>query len=376
MKILIMVKKYGVRTHTFVRNHVDVSSRKNEVIVLANEVVDAEKWIDTDLRIIPFNEPKRLGPLLYRLRDRGWYYSYRNRLFAVALEKMLNDCRPDVMHFHFGTYAPYVLQNLRNFERWRIFVSFHGIDASAALRNPGYVRFLRKYFARPNVTPVFACEAIRRYISSFGIDCSGGKILYCGVDTDFFKREPVKREPKPFVFTQISSFRDKKGHAVTIRTFKKLLDHVEPGSVRLILGGDGPLLEASKELCVELGIQNLVDFPGWCSAEMTREILNHSDAFVHHSVTPPKSGDREGTTTSTMEAMAMELPVVASNHSGIPEVVETGVNGLLVEEYDVDSYVEALKSIMGWGLQPENRKKIVERFSKEVHERNLERLYE
>jgi colanic acid/amylovoran biosynthesis glycosyltransferase len=131
-----------------------------------------------------------------------------------------------------------------------------------------------------------------------------------------------------------------------------------------------------RALCAKLGIKDLVDFPGWCSAKMTRDILNRSDAFVHHSVTPPKSGDREGTTTSTMEAMAMELPVVASNHSGIPEVVEHGVNGLLVDEYDVDSYVEALKSIMGWGLLPDNRKKIIEEFSKEVHERNLERLYE
>ena len=376
MKILIMVKKYGIRTHTFVRNHVDVSSRKHEVAVLANEVVDVDKWRDINLQIIPFNESKRLAPLIYRLREHGLYYSFRNRKFASELEKFLDDCQPDVIHLHFGNYAPYVLQNLRNFDRWRVYISFHGIDASAALRNPGYVKFLRKYFARPNVTPVFACEAIRCYISSFGIDCSGGKILYCGVDTDFFKRELIARDTKPFVFTQISSFRDKKGHDVTIRTFKKLLNRVEPGSVKLVLGGDGLLLEPSKALCKKLGIQDLVEFPGWCSAEMTRDILNRSDAFVHHSVTPPKSGDREGTTTSTMEAMSMELPVVASRHSGIPEVVEDGVNGLLVDEYDIDNYVEAMESIMTWGLQPGNREKIVERFSKTVHEQNLERLYE
>ena len=376
MKILIMVQKYGIRTHTFVRNHVDVSSRKHEVAVISNEVVDAKKWSDINLQVIPFREPKRLAPLLQKLRNRGWYYSYRNRKFSAALERIINDYQPDVIHVHFGTYAPYLLHNLSHPERWRIYISFHGIDASAALRNPGYVRFLRKYFTLPNVTPVFTCEAIRRHISSYGIDCSAGKILYCGVDTDFFRREPVKRDPGPFVFTQISSFRDKKGHAVTIRAFKRLIDEMGPGTVKLILGGDGPLLEPSKALCAELGIQDSVEFPDWCSAEMTRDILNRSDAFVHHSVTAARSGDREGTTTSTMEAMAMELPVVASRHSGIPEVVEDGVNGLLVDEYDIDNYVEAMKSIMTWGLLPANRKKIVERFSKMVHEQNLERLYE
>jgi glycosyltransferase involved in cell wall biosynthesis len=64
--------------------------------------------------------------------------------------------------------------------------------------------------------------------------------------------------------------------------------------------------------------------------------------FVQHSVTAPETGDMEGKPVAIMEAMASGLPVVATRHSGINELITDGVDGLLVEEYDIDAMADAL----------------------------------
>ena len=76
-----------------------------------------------------------------------------------------------------------------------------------------------------------------------------------------------------------------------------------------------------------------------------------------------------------MEAMALELPVITTWHSGIPELVEDGLNGFLIEEKDVDTYAEKMEEILSWGLIPENREVILKTFSLDVHMNKLLNLY-
>jgi colanic acid/amylovoran biosynthesis glycosyltransferase len=64
------------------------------------------------------------------------------------------------------------------------------------------------------------------------------------------------------------------------------------------------------------------------------EILESSHIFMLPSVTAA-NGDQEGLPVALMEAMAMGLPVLSTLHSGIPELVEDGLSGLLVPEKDV-----------------------------------------
>ena len=71
----------------------------------------------------------------------------------------------------------------------------------------------------------------------------------------------------------------------------------------------------------------------------------------------------------------MELPVISTYHSGIPELVEDGVNGLLVKERDIEAYANAMEKILSWGYLPENRKKIEKYFEKEKHGALLESYY-
>jgi glycosyltransferase involved in cell wall biosynthesis len=68
---------------------------------------------------------------------------------------------------------------------------------------------------------------------------------------------------------------------------------------------------------------------------------------VQHSVTTPENGDREGKPVAVMEAMASGLPVVATRHSGIAELIDHGVTGFLVDEHDIEAMAEAMIRLAG-----------------------------
>jgi colanic acid/amylovoran biosynthesis glycosyltransferase len=143
---------------------------------------------------------------------------------------------------------------------------------------------------------------------------------------------------------------------------------------KLTFAGGGPLENEMKKLAHQLGIDKHVEFKGWQNPEQIRALLKATDVFVHPSITTDQF-DMESTTVAIMEAMAMELPILSTWHSGIPELVEHGVNGLLAQEKDIDSYAQHMKALLNWGPQPQNRAKIIQSFSKEIHLQKLENYY-
>ena len=104
-------------------------------------------------------------------------------------------------------------------------------------------------------------------------------------------------------------------------------------------------------------------------------MFENADYFIHHSIVDSR-GDMEGIPNALMEAMAMELPVISSIHSGIPELVEDGVNGYLVKEKDVTNYAKRFEDILNFGYLSINREKVIEKFELRAHKRILSQLYQ
>jgi glycosyltransferase involved in cell wall biosynthesis len=110
--------------------------------------------------------------------------------------------------------------------------------------------------------------------------------------------------------------------------------------VKLTLAGDGPDRPRLEEQAKRFEIAANVEFLGYRSQAEVRELLQQTDVFVMGSFA-------EGVPVVLMEAMAAGVPVVATQVAGIPELVESGVNGLLVPPGDADSLAAAIGRLVG-----------------------------
>jgi colanic acid/amylovoran biosynthesis glycosyltransferase len=84
---------------------------------------------------------------------------------------------------------------------------------------------------------------------------------------------------------------------------------------------------------------------GWMRQEEIREWLYKTDILLAPSVTS-RNGDQEGTPVAILEALARGLPVLSTQHSGIPEVIQHGESGILVPERDVTAFTDKLEYLL------------------------------
>ncbi|MFZ4777627.1 MAG: glycosyltransferase, partial [Terrimicrobiaceae bacterium] len=137
---------------------------------------------------------------------------------------------------------------------------------------------------------------------------------------------------------QASRLVEKKGLPTALRAFAVFLKS-QP-LTKFSIAGEGPLESDLRELATSLGIAASVDFPGFLSQESLARLIADAHIFLHPSETV--RGDVEGIPNSLLEAMASGLPSVATDHGGIPEVIQEGITGLLCQEGDRDGIAKAL----------------------------------
>lgn len=111
-----------------------------------------------------------------------------------------------------------------------------------------------------------------------------------------------------------------------------------------IIGG-GPLEEALRARVAERGLQGFVSIPGPQPQEEVRRLLQNATLFVLACATEPDGG-KDTLPTVIVEAMAAGLPVVSTRLAGVPEMVEHGVTGLLVEEKQPQLLADALETVL------------------------------
>lgn len=115
--------------------------------------------------------------------------------------------------------------------------------------------------------------------------------------------------------------------------------------VRYLVLGDGILGQELVSFSVAQGLQEVVGFYGDTTNEQVAEIVRQASVFLLPCVIA-EDGDRDGTPTAITEAMYLETPVVSTNISGIPELVDHDVNGYLVEPKSPKALAEALEKLL------------------------------
>jgi colanic acid/amylovoran biosynthesis glycosyltransferase len=185
------------------------------------------------------------------------------------------------------------------------------------------------------------------------------KVVHCGLSLDrYHYRPPRELVRRIFCAARLSP---QKGHAFLIRAMKSLLDRGH--ELELRLAGDGPRREQLTNLAEELGISDRVSFLGFLTEDEVIRELQDSDLFVLPSFV-------EGLPVSAMEAMAVGVPVIATNIAGTSELIDDGRTGLLVRPSDSEALAGAVvRMINDYGLRLRaaelGRKKVVEEFDLE-----------
>ena len=164
-------------------------------------------------------------------------------------------------------------------------------------------------------------------------------VLRCGVDTKLFSPCEKKAEGRPFQILCVASFEEVKGHKYLVDACKILSDKGLDFECHFV--GYGPLQNQIENQIGELGLQGKFHIHGGLPRNRVLEMLLKSDVFVLASV-PTRQGKREGVPVVLMEAMASGLPVISSQLSGIPELVDHEVSGILTEPGDTDALARAL----------------------------------
>lgn len=363
LKVFVFVDNFAPVTETFVYDHVVGLAKNHDVYVGCINRWNQDRFPYDKVYQLHYPETTIRRIIRSRLYKHHIKLNFFNPTFCTELSDLILNLQPDIIHCHFGPKTILLIDNLKSevFEG-PIFASFHGFDATRLLKlRPAYRRRIRDVFKLPALYPLFVSQYIFNRFQRYGLKCERGKVLYLGTDTDFFK--PFPRHPNAvFTFVQISSFVEKKGHYYLIKAIDALRQKNPELDFRLILGGSGEKEEEIKRQVTILGLEDIVEFKGWMTRESIKETLNQADAFLHFSVTA-NSGDQEGLPISILEAMSMELPICSTFHSGIPELIDNEINGLLVNEKDIEEYAEAMHRISKWGRQPRNRNKVIAHFS-------------
>ena len=168
------------------------------------------------------------------------------------------------------------------------------------------------------------------------------EVVHMGVDPTSYEFRPRSApENGPIRALCVASLQTKKGHAVL---FEALASGAGLERVVLDLAGGGELREPLERLAADLGIADRVRFHGALPESQVRDLLDATNMFVLPSIVAP-DGQMEGLPVALIEAAACGVPSVASDMSGIPELIEDGVTGFLAAPGDPVALAGRLEAV-------------------------------
>lgn len=269
-----------------------------------------------------------------------WMYLLRSLALvpaAVQLGQELRRAGIDHVHAHWATYPTTVALIAHWLFGIRFSFTAHAYDIYLAPQ----LLSAKLRAARHAVT----CARVNAsYLEKIGGPDSGSHITvsYHGVDLQRFA--PVGPQPSisgPPCIVTCGRLQIYKGHHVLLRAFAQL----EPPA-RCIVIGDGPQRANLERLAATLGIADRVQFTGPLPQSEVARYLSQATVFALASIVVTSYGKRDVIPNVLAEAMAMGVPVVASDISGIGELIRDGESGRLVPPNDDRTLARVLAELI------------------------------
>jgi colanic acid/amylovoran biosynthesis glycosyltransferase len=165
-------------------------------------------------------------------------------------------------------------------------------------------------------------------------------VIYDGVCLE--QLPPVSRyQHRPFRIVSVSRLVEKKGFPILLEACRLLKDRLR---FTCEIFGEGPMLIALQAQIAELALDDVVTLHGSRPHAQVLSALESASVFVLACI-EARNGDRDGTPNSLLEAMARGIPVISTRLSGIPEIIEDGVDGVLVPPGEPHALADAIARI-------------------------------
>lgn len=295
-----------------------------------------------------------------------------------VLTAVLRACRRfDVRIWHGHDYKTNALGlMLRRWHPMRLVTTVHGWVHHTA-RTPVYYKIdkwcLRRYEKVFCVSADLHDECLR-----IGVRARKCQLLENGIDLAEYTRANTPSAakaalgfpPDDLLVGGVGRLEPEKGFDVLLRAIRRVSEVGK--TVRLVLVGEGGERTRLEGLAAALGIADRVRLIGWQSD--VRPYFEAMDVFALSSI-------REGLPNVLLEAMALEVPVVATRVAGIPKLIADGTNGRLVEPNDLDGLSRTLSEVLARedlraAYRTVGRRTVAERFSFAARIERMSQVYD
>ncbi len=384
-KFLHSQKKPENKTLIAPRMALEVSSASNNISseaqtaekfqvcqAVSTYLLQTENWIFNQIRFLKdfrsivycLNEKKPNkfdGPLIHSLnRDlSSWrkYYERGVRKFVTGyypyFYRKLKIEKPQLIHAHFGWTGLNFLPLAKAFNL-PLITSFYGADLSLQKKTTVKLQdFYKPLFADGELFLVEGPAAFRQ-LTTLGCPPDKIQIQRLGVDLEALPFHTRQAAPeKPIKILIASTFTEKKGIPYAIEAFCKAA-RVNSRLMLTVIGDARPekpqehiLKRELQEIVNRNEMNNRVDFLGYVDIEQLYALAYDHHLLIQSSITAA-SGDTEGGSPVIITEMcASGMPVIASDHCDIPEVVQHEHNGIIVQEKDITGLYKAILRLAG-----------------------------
>lgn len=263
---------------------------------------------------------------------------------AAALQRLrhiLGAEQVDLVHYFFGVPSGLLSFYTHSIRKVPYVVGLRGSDVPFYDRENRRLQLLHRFLLPltqriwRNASQVLSVSGGLRDLAVQVLPGLDVRVIYNGVD--IVEDADERRTSRLDGTTKIASVArlvPRKG----INLLLQAVANLNEMKLELTVAGTGPSLEKLQLMAQDLGIADRVKFAGYCSPADLREIYIGADIFALPTLS-------DAFPNVVLEAMGAALPVVASRVGGIPEAVEDGRSGLLVEPGDVDSLTRSLREL-------------------------------
>lgn len=285
-------------------------------------------------------------------RDIGWLPYRMLKAATIAVKSRFKSVRTrtlrelmqlpknsnyDIIHCQFGTIGAVVLNMINaGAISGKLVVSFRGYDATIAIRNDPNI-YERLFDEGDLFLPV--SDSLKNHIIKAGCKPNKIHIHHSGINCKELQFSgPSKVDDGPFRIITVARLVEKKGISYAVESIARIKE--QGYLVKYTIVGDGELRSDLQQLVNRLGLAQEVEVIGWRRHDQVVKLMKDSHLLISPSI--EVNGDQEGIPNSLKEAMAMGLPVIGTNHGGIPELIDEAESGFIIPEKDIVALAEKI----------------------------------